>query len=105
MQSVLLPLHCRGKETLNGNDHAQALTLAKEQLLAQRRRLIERFAAGWWPGASENDVDLLVKIEKAIDVVNSLIKIEPALMSKRALDQSSEYGPLLPESANDLVTA
>jgi hypothetical protein len=82
-------------------DHAHALTQAKEQLLAQRRRLIERFAAGWWPGASENDVDLLVKIEKAIDVVNSLIKIETALI----LDPSNEYEPLLPESANDLVTA
>lgn len=28
-------------------DHAHALAQAKEQLLAQRRRLIERFAAGW----------------------------------------------------------
>jgi hypothetical protein len=87
------------------DDHAHALTQAKEQLLAQRRRLIERFAAGWWPGASENDIDLLVKIEKAIDVVNSLIKIEPALMPKRALDPSPEYQNLLPDDANDLVTA
>ena len=79
------------------HDHAHALTLAKEQLLAQRRRLIERSAAGWWPGASENDVDLLVRIEKAIDVVNHLIKIEPALMPKRALDPSSEYEDLVPE--------
>ena len=79
------------------HDHAHALTLAKEQLLAQRRRLIERFAAGWWPGTSENDVDLLVRIEKAIDVVNHLIKIEPALMPKRALDPSSEYEDLVPE--------
>jgi hypothetical protein len=86
-------------------DHAHALTQAKEQLLAQRRRLIERFAAGWWPGASENDVDLLVKIEKAIDLLNNLIKIEPTLMPKRALDPCSEYENLLPESANDLVTA
>ena len=86
-------------------DHAHALTLAKEQLLAQRRRLIERFAAGWWPGASENDVDLLVRIEKAIDVVNHLIKIEPALMPKRTLDPSNEYEDVLPEGANDLVTA
>jgi hypothetical protein len=87
------------------NDHAHALTQAKEQLLKQRHRLIERFAAGWWPGASENDVDLLVKIEKAIDVLNNLIKIEPALMPKRALDPSSEYQNLLPDDADDLVTA
>jgi hypothetical protein len=86
-------------------DHAHALAQAKEQLLAQRRRLIERFAAGWWPGASENDVDLLVKIEKAIDVLNNLIKLERALTPKTALDPSSEYENLLPESANDLVTA
>jgi hypothetical protein len=85
-------------------DHAHALTLAKEQLLAQRRRLIERFAAGWWPGASENDVDLLVRLEKAIDVVNNLIKIEPALMPKRALDPANEYEDILPKGANDLVT-
>jgi hypothetical protein len=86
-------------------DDAHALAQAKEQLLAQRRRLIERFAAGWWPGASENDVDLLVRIEKAIDVVNNLIKIELTLMPKRAIDPSSEYADMLPEGADDLVTA
>jgi hypothetical protein len=85
-------------------DHAHALAQAKEQLLAQRRRLIERFAAGWWPGASENDVDLLVRIDKAIEVVNKLIKVEPALVP-RALDASGEYEDLLPDNADGLVTA
>lgn len=45
-----------------------------------------------------------MKIDKAIDVVNNLIKIEPALMPS-ALDASNEYENLLPRETNDLVTA
>jgi hypothetical protein len=43
---------------------------AREQLVKQRQLVVEALAEGYKQGATENSIDLLVKIQAAIDVLD-----------------------------------
>jgi hypothetical protein len=45
---------------------------ARLELAEQRRSIIEALAKGYERGRTENDIELLVKIQSAIDVLDAL---------------------------------
>jgi len=50
---------------------------AREQLVKQRQLVIEALAQGYEKGATENNIDLLLKIQAAIDVLDISDEGEP----------------------------
>jgi hypothetical protein len=51
---------------------ASDLEKAHAQLLKQRRSIIEALAKGYERGQTENHIDLLLKIQSAIEVLDTL---------------------------------
>jgi hypothetical protein len=51
---------------------ADDLKKAHAQLVKQRRSIIEALAKGYERGQSENHIDLLLKIQAAIEVLDTL---------------------------------
>jgi hypothetical protein len=52
---------------------ASDLEKAHAQLVEQRRSIIEALAKGYQGGQTENHIDLLLKLQSAIDVLDSLM--------------------------------
>jgi hypothetical protein len=52
---------------------ASDLEKAHAQLVEQRRSIIEALAKGYQRGQTENHIDLLLKLQSAIDVLDSLM--------------------------------
>ena len=55
---------------------ADDLKKAHAQLVKQRRSIIEALAKGYERGQTENHIDLLLKIQAAIDVLDTLVDEE-----------------------------
>ena len=49
---------------------------AREQLVAQRASIIEALAKGYQRGQTENYIELLPKVQSAIDVLDSVMAEE-----------------------------
>jgi hypothetical protein len=54
-------------------DHVRTFEKARDQLLAQRRSLAEALAVGYKKGRTENQIERIVKVQAAIDVITSAI--------------------------------
>jgi hypothetical protein len=52
---------------------ASDLEKAHAQLVEQRHSIIEALAKGYQRGQTENHIDLLLKLQSAIDVLDSLM--------------------------------
>lgn len=61
-------------------DHVDALSDARERLVAHCHVVAERLAEGWKPW-STHDVDILVRVGEAITVLERLMKQEPTIVS------------------------
>jgi hypothetical protein len=64
-------------------DHVRTFEKARDQLLAQRRSLAEALAGGYKKGRTENQIERIVKVQAAIDVIASAID-QDRLASPRA---------------------
>ena len=64
-------------------DHMRNFEKARDQLLAQRRSLAEALAGGYKKGRTENQIERIVKVQAAIDVIASAIN-QDRLTSPRA---------------------
>jgi hypothetical protein len=63
-------------------DHMRTLEKARDQLLAQRRSLAEALADGYKKGQTDNQIERIVKVQAAIDVIMSAIN-EDGMASPR----------------------
>jgi hypothetical protein len=54
-------------------DHMRTFEKARDQLLGQRRSLVEALAGGYKKGRTDNQVERIVKVQAAIDVITSAI--------------------------------
>ena len=54
-------------------DHMRTFEKARDQLLAQRRSLAEALAGGYKKGRTETQIERIVKVQAAIDVITSAI--------------------------------
>jgi hypothetical protein len=52
------------------------LTKAREQLVLQRRTIADALAGGYNRGATENQIELLVKYQNAIDAIDRALEDE-----------------------------
>jgi hypothetical protein len=64
-------------------DHMRDFEKARDQLLAQRRSLVQALAGGYKKGQTENQIERIVKVRAAIDVITSAIN-QGRLASPRA---------------------
>jgi len=71
-------------------DHMRHFEKARDQLLAQRRSLAEALAGGYKKGRTENQIERIVKVQAAIDVITSAIN-QDRRVSPRA--DASEPAP------------
>jgi hypothetical protein len=55
---------------------ASDLEKAHAQLVKQRRTIIEALAKGYERGQTENHIDLLLKLQSAIEVLDTLVDEE-----------------------------
>src|SRR4029077_6384116 len=58
---------------------------ARDQLLAQRRSLAEALAGGYKKGRTENQINRIVKIQGAIDVITSAINQDRPASPRRCI--------------------
>src|SRR6476660_9544309 len=68
MLPIVGPLHLWGEMTMT-QDHVRTFEKARDQLLAQRRSLAEALAGGYKKGRTENQIERIVKVQAAIDVI------------------------------------
>ena len=54
-------------------DHMRTFEKARDQLLAQRRSLAEALGGGYKKGRTETQIERIVKVQAAIDVITSAI--------------------------------
>jgi hypothetical protein len=54
-------------------DHMRNFDKARDQLLAQRRSLADALAGGYKKGQTEKQIERIVKVQAAIDVITSAI--------------------------------
>jgi len=54
-------------------DHMRTFEKARDQLLAQRRSLAEALAGGYKKGQTDNQIERIVKVQAAIDVITAAI--------------------------------
>jgi len=66
-------------------DHVRTFAKARDQLLAQRRSLAEALAGGYKKGRTENQIDRIVKIQAAIDVITSAINQDRPASPRRCI--------------------
>ena len=64
-------------------DHMRTFEKARDQLLGRRRFLAEALAGGYKKGRTENQIERMVKVQAAIDVIASAIN-QDRLASPRA---------------------
>jgi hypothetical protein len=54
-------------------DHMRTFEKARDQLLGRRRFLAEALAGGYKKGQTDNQIERIVKVQAAIDVITSAI--------------------------------
>jgi hypothetical protein len=65
-------LHLLGAMIMT-QDHMRTFEKARDQLLAQRRSLAEALAGGYKKGRTETQIERIVKVQAAIDVITSAV--------------------------------